>query len=141
MHVPNERRKHSIDVGGSVTLSLGITSLLLATVWGGTQYPWNSWEIIGLYSASVVLLVAFVWFERRAPEPVLPLYLFKSSIFTFSNIPGIGVAMTMFGPIFFLPVFLQGLIGNSPPNSGATLLTLVLSPVASHLSHAPPPSP
>src|SRR5437667_9136724 len=44
MHVPNEKRKHSIDVAGSVTLSIGITCVLLATVWGGTQYPWNSWQ-------------------------------------------------------------------------------------------------
>jgi len=133
MHVPNERRKHSIDIGGSVTLSLGITSLLLATVWGGTQYAWNSWEIIGLYSASVVLLTAFVWFERRAPEPVLPLYLFKSSIFTFSNIAGIGVAMTMFGAIFFLPVFVQGVIGNSATNSGEILVPMLLAMVVSSI--------
>src|SRR3981081_579354 len=46
MHVPNDRRKHSIDVGGSVTLSLGITSALLATVWGGTQEAWSSWQNI-----------------------------------------------------------------------------------------------
>src|SRR5260370_4732260 len=127
MHVPNERRKHSIDVGGSVALSLGITSLLLATVWGGTQHAWNSLEIIGLYSASVVLLAAFVWFERRAPEPVLPLYLFKSSLFTFSNIAGIGVAMTMFGAIFFLPVFVQGVIGNTATNSGEILVPMLLA--------------
>jgi EmrB/QacA subfamily drug resistance transporter len=133
MHVPNERRKHSIDIGGSVTLSLGITCLLLATVWGGTQYPWNSWEIIGLYSASVALLTAFVWFERRAPEPVLPLYLFKSSIFTFSNIAGIGVAMTMFGAIFFLPVFVQGVIGNSATNSGEILVPMLLAMVVSSI--------
>jgi EmrB/QacA subfamily drug resistance transporter len=133
MHVPNERRKHSIDIGGSVTLSLGITCLLLATVWGGTQYPWSSWEIIGLYSASVVLLAAFVWFERRAPEPVLPLYLFKSSIFTFSNIAGIGVAMTMFGAIFFLPVFVQGVIGNSATNSGEILVPMLLAMVVSSI--------
>ncbi len=133
MHVPNERRPHSIDIGGSVTLSLGITSLLLATVWGGTQYAWNSWEIIGLYSAAVVLLVAFIWFERRAPEPVLPLYLFKSSIFTFSNIAGIGVAMTMFGAIFFLPVFVQGVIGNTATNSGEILVPMLLAMVVSSI--------
>jgi EmrB/QacA subfamily drug resistance transporter len=133
MHVPNERRKHSIDIGGSVTLSLGITSLLLATVWGGTQYPWSSWQIIGLYSAAVVLLVAFIWFERRAPEPVLPLYLFKSSIFTFSNIAGIGVAMTMFGAIFFLPVFVQGVIGNTATNSGEILVPMLLAMVVSSI--------
>src|SRR3989442_12031102 len=110
MHVPNERRKHSIDVAGSVSLSLGITAALLATVWGGGQFAWGSWQIIGLYVAAAVLLTAFIWFERRASEPVLPLYLFKSSIFTFSNIAGIGVAMKMFGAIFFLPLFVQGVV-------------------------------
>ncbi|OLD27270.1 MAG: MFS transporter [Chloroflexi bacterium 13_1_40CM_3_65_12] len=133
MHVPNERRKHALDIGGSVTLSLGIASALLATVWGGTQYAWDSWQIIGLYSAAVVLLAVFIWFERRAPEPVLPLYLFKSSIFTFSNIAGIGVAMTMFGAIFFLPVFVQGVIGNSATNSGEILVPMLLAMVASSI--------
>src|SRR5712692_6350882 len=54
MHVPNERRKHAIDVWGSVTLSLGITCALLATVWGGGQYAWSSWHIIGLYTSAAV---------------------------------------------------------------------------------------
>src|SRR6195256_5434909 len=133
MHVPNERRKHSIDIGGSVTLSLGITSALLATVWGGTQYAWSSWQIISLYSAAAVLLAVFVWFERHAPEPVLPLHLFKSSIFTFSNIAGVGVAMTMFGAIFFLPVFVQGVVGNTATNSGEILVPMLLSMVASSI--------
>jgi EmrB/QacA subfamily drug resistance transporter len=133
MHVPNERRKHSIDIGGSVTLSLGITSALLATVWGGTQYAWSSWQIIGLYSAAAVLLAMFVWFERRAPEPVLPLHLFKSRIFTFSNIAGIGVAMTMFGAIFFLPVFVQGVVGNTATNSGEILVPMLLAMVVSSI--------
>src|SRR6266567_4399968 len=84
MHVPNERRKHSIDVAGSVTLSLGVSAVLLATVWGGSQYALSSWEIIGLYSAALVILATFVWVERQAAEPVLPLRLWKSSIFTFS---------------------------------------------------------
>src|SRR5207245_2413560 len=59
MHVPNERRKHAIDVWGSVTLSLAIAATLLATVWGGVQYPWSSWQIVGLYSAAGVLLATF----------------------------------------------------------------------------------
>src|SRR5438477_8155034 len=80
MHVPNERRNHSIDVAGSVTLSLGVSAVLLATVWGGSQYPWSSWQIISLYAAGALLLSAFVWFEMRAEEPVLQLRLFKRSI-------------------------------------------------------------
>jgi len=127
MHVPNERRKHVIDVWGSVTLSAGITCVLLATVWGGSQYAWSSWQIIGLYSASAVLLAAFVGVELHAPEPVLPLKLWKSSIFTFSNIASIGVAMSMFGAIFFLPVFVQGVIGNSVTNSGAILVPMLVA--------------
>ncbi|HKV88387.1 MAG TPA: MDR family MFS transporter [Candidatus Dormibacteraeota bacterium] len=131
MHVPNERRKHQIDVWGSVTLSSGITCLLLATVWGGTQYPWGSWQIIGLYTAAAVLLTTFVLVELRASEPVLPLTLFKSSIFTFSNIASISVAMSMFGAIFFLPVYVQGVIGNSVTNSGAILVPMLLAMIVS----------
>src|SRR5690242_20374473 len=133
MHVPNERRKHSIDVAGSVTLSLGVSAVLLATVWGGSQYPWNSWPIVGLYSAGAVLLIAFAWFETRAEEPVLPLHLWKSSIFTFSNIASIGVAMAMFGTIFFLPVFVQGVIGNSVTSSGAILVPLLVAMIVTSI--------
>jgi len=127
MHVPNERRRHAIDVWGSVTLSGGISCALLATVWGGGQYPWGSWQIVGLYAAAAALLGAFVWVEMHAAEPVLPLALWKSSIFTFSNIASVGVAMSMFGAIFFLPVFVQGVIGNSVTNSGAFLVPMLVA--------------
>ena len=129
MHVHNERRKHTIDVWGSITLSAGISCALLATVWGGAQYAWNSWQIIGLYSAAAVLLAAFIGVERRAAEPVLPLGLWRSSIFTLSNIAGMGVAMSMFGAIFILPVFVQGVIGNSVTNSGAILVPMLVAMV------------
>ena len=134
MHVPNPRRKHAIDVWGSVTLSAGITCALLATVWGGVQYPWTSWQIVGLYGAAALLLGAFAWVETHAPEPVLPLHLFKSSIFTFSNIASVGVAMSMFGAIFFLPVFVQGVIGNSVTNSGAILVPMLVSMIVTSVA-------
>jgi EmrB/QacA subfamily drug resistance transporter len=134
MHVPNERRKHTIDVWGSVTLSLGIASVLLATVWGGVQYPWNSWQIIGLYGFAAIQLIAFAWIETRAPEPVLPLDLWKSSIFTFSNIASVGVAMSMFGAIFFLPVFVQGVVGNSVVDSGAILVPMLVAMIVTSIA-------
>jgi EmrB/QacA subfamily drug resistance transporter len=134
MHVPNERRKHQMDIGGSLTLPLGVSCALLATVWGGGQYPWNSWQIVSLYVAAAALLSLFVWFETRAAEPVLPLHLWKSSIFTFSNIASIGVAMTMFGAIYFLPVFVQGVIGNSVTNSGAILVPMLVAMIVASIS-------
>ena len=127
MHVPNERRKHAIDVWGSVTLSAGIACVLLATVWGGNQYAWASWQIATLYGGGAALLAAFVWIELRAAEPVLPLRLWRSSIFTYSNIASVGVAMSMFGAIYFLPVFVQGVIGNSVANSGAILVPMLVA--------------
>ncbi|MGH7764426.1 MAG: MDR family MFS transporter [Candidatus Dormibacteraceae bacterium] len=133
MHVPNERRAHRIDVWGSITLSSGITCALLATVWGGGQYPWNSWQIIGLYSAAAIMLIAFARIETRAAEPVLPLRLWRSSIFTFSNIAGMGVAMSMFGAIYFLPVFVQGVIGNSVTNSGAILVPMLAAMIVTSI--------
>ena len=127
MHVPNERRPHAIDVWGSVTLSLGIACTLLATVWGGVQYSWISWQIIGLYSLAVMLLAVFAWIELHAAEPVLPLRLWTSSIFTLSNVASVCVAMSMFGAIFFLPVFVQGVVGNSVTSSGAILVPMLVA--------------
>ena len=116
-----------------MTRSLGIACALLATVWGGVQYPWNSGQIIGLYAASAILLTGFVWIEAHTPEPVLPLRLWKSSIFTFSNIASVGVAMSMFGAIFFLPVFVQGVVGNSVTSSGAILVPMLVSMIVTSI--------
>lgn len=131
MHIHNERRKHAIDAWGSLTLSVGLACLLLATVWGGVQFPWSSWQIVGLYLAAAALLVAFVWIEIRAAEPVIPLHLWKSSVFTLSNLATVGVAMSMFGAIYFLPVFIQGVIGNGVTASGAILVPMLLTMIIS----------
>src|SRR5436309_2335861 len=64
----------------------------------------------------------------------LPVHLFKSSIFTFSNIASVGVAMSMFGAIFFLPVFVQGVIGNSVTNSGAILVPMLVSMIVTSVA-------
>src|SRR5260370_40530765 len=88
---------------------------------------------MGLYAVAIMLLITFGFGERKAPEPWLTLHLFKSRIFTFSTLAGIGVAMTMFGAIFFLPVFVQGVIGNSATNSGEILIPMLLAMVVSSI--------
>ncbi len=127
MHLPHTRRAHRIDYAGIVSLSVALTSGLLATAWGGTQFPWGSWQILGLYGVAVMALVAFVAAERRAVEPVLPLGLWRNPIFAFSNLASAAVAMGMFGAIYFIPVFLQGVTGASATNSGALLIPMSLS--------------
>lgn len=129
LHLPHERRKATIDIGGITTLTAAMVAILLATSLGGTSYPWGSGEVIGLYVAGALLLAAFIPIELRAQEPVLPLRLFRNSIFTFSNIASLGVAMGMFGAIFFIPVYAQGVLGVSATNSGAIIIPMSLSMV------------
>lgn len=71
-------------------------------------------------------LTGFVINENYADEPVLPLRLWKNSIFTLSNISNMAVAMTMFDAIFFIPIYAQGVIGVSVTNSGAVLIPLTV---------------
>lgn len=127
MHVPHQRRRAPIDYAGFVTLTVGLTTILLATVWGGTTYPWGSPQIIGMFVGGAAVLALFVWVESRAEEPVIPLRLWKSSIFTCANLANMAVAMGMYGAIYFIPVFVQGVIGTSITSSGAVLTPMMLA--------------
>ncbi|MCA1737396.1 MAG: MFS transporter, partial [Actinobacteria bacterium] len=127
LHLPHTPRKHSLDYVGFVTLGLGLSSVLLATSWGGTQYPWDSWQIISLYVAGALVLAVFAINENYTKEPVIPLRLFGNSIFTLSNVANLAIAMCMFGAIFFIPIYAQGVIGVSVTNSGAVLIPLTVS--------------
>ena len=73
LHLHTPHRRHRIDYLGAVLLSGGVGALILLATWGGTQYKWGSSQIVGLGILGVVLLAAFVWQERRAAEPLLPL--------------------------------------------------------------------
>jgi EmrB/QacA subfamily drug resistance transporter len=130
LHLPHVPRRHSLDYIGFVSLGLGLSAVLLATSWGGTQYPWDSWQIVSMYIAGAAILIGFVINENRAEEPVVPLRLWKNSVFTLSNISNTTVAMAMYGAVFFIPLYAQGVIGVSATNSGAVLIPLMLTAIA-----------
>src|ERR687883_738710 len=127
LHVPHVPRRHKLDYVGFAALPLALVAVLLATTWGGTQYPWGSWQVVSLYAVGALILAGFVVNEYYAPEPVLPLRLWKNSVFTLSNVSNMAIAMTMFGAIFFIPVYAQGVIGVNVTNSGAVLIPLTAS--------------
>ncbi|HXL37239.1 MAG TPA: MDR family MFS transporter [Ktedonobacteraceae bacterium] len=120
------RREHIIDYLGSVTLVAGTVPLLLAFSWAGTQYAWDSWQIIGLFAFSVVMLIIFVLIETRAAEPIISPRLFKNSIFVVSVIATFLVSAAMFGAILYLPLFVQGVLGDSATNSGIVLTPMMI---------------
>jgi EmrB/QacA subfamily drug resistance transporter len=120
------KRKHIIDYLGAITLVAGTVPLLLAFSWAGTQYAWGSWQIISLFIFSVVMLVSFFLIEMRAAEPIISPQLFKNSIFTTSTIAMFLVSAGLFGAILYLPLFVQGVLGESATNSGIVLTPLML---------------
>jgi hypothetical protein len=68
--------------------------------------------------AAAALLTGFIINENYVEEPVLPLGLWKHSVFTPSNVSNMAVAMAMYGAVFFIPVYAQGVIAVSVTNSG-----------------------
>lgn len=124
LRLPHTRRDAKVDVAGIVTLTIALVLLLLATSFGGTTYPWASAQIIGMYVVGALFLAAFVAVELRAAEPVIPLSLFRSSIFTFSNIASFAVAMMMFGALIYIPVYAQGVLGVNATNSGLIVMPM-----------------
>lgn len=119
------RKQATIDYLGSAVLTMLISAVVLLTTWGGTEFPWTSRPIVGLGVGAVVSLVAFVAVERRAPEPVLPLRLFRDEVFGLSSVMSFIVGVAMFGGISYLPLFLQVVGGASATNSGLLLLPLM----------------
>jgi EmrB/QacA subfamily drug resistance transporter len=119
------RREHSIDYTGAVLLITGVSSLLLGLV-RGREVGWTSPEIIGWLGVGLILSAAFLWWESRATEPILPLRLFRNRIFSVSSAIGFSIGFAMFGAIVFLPVYLQIVRGDSPTQSGLELLPLMV---------------
>jgi EmrB/QacA subfamily drug resistance transporter len=124
LRTPHNR--HRIDYLGATLLSGGVAALILLTSWGGVQYGWGSPLIIALGVGGVLLLAAFVWQERRAEEPIIPLSLFRSRVFNVSSAMGATIGMAMFGAIVFIPLYLQLVYGSSATKSGLQMLPLML---------------
>lgn len=125
LNLPYRKVRHAIDFLGSALIMAAATCLLLVTVWGGDQYPWGSREIVGLGVAGIVLLGLFILQEQRAPEPVIPLRLWKNPIFSVASGLEFLVGFGMFGAIIFLPLYLQTVGHASATNSGVLILPLM----------------
>ncbi|MGH8908992.1 MAG: MDR family MFS transporter [Egibacteraceae bacterium] len=114
-----------IDWLGAALLTVGISGLLLATVWGGQVYPWASPVILSLAGGVAAALIMFVIVERRASEPILPPELFRDRGFTVSIGIAAIIGAALFGAVTFLPLFLQTVVGLSATSAGLLLIPLV----------------
>lgn len=129
--LPPPMRNPRIDVPGAVLVAGAATCLLLALQSGGTEAPWLSWPILGLFAAGLVLAAAFAARELRAPEPIIPPSLFRGPVFATACAAATIATMVMLGGITLLPLYLQAVVGVSVSQSGFYLLPLMIGIVVS----------
>ncbi|MEU6662676.1 MDR family MFS transporter [Streptomyces sp. NPDC046821] len=127
LHLPKKRSQGKIDYLGTALLTVGITSIVLVTTWGGSQYAWGSAVIMELIGIGVAALVGFVFVQTKAAEPIMPLHIFRSRNFTVMSLIGFITGFVMFGAVLFLPLYQQSVQGADATNSGLLLLPMLLS--------------
>jgi EmrB/QacA subfamily drug resistance transporter len=134
LNIPFQRREHRIDYSGAALMVVGVSAILLALSWGGKEYAWGSPVIALLFVGGALLLVAFAVREHYAPEPILPLRLFRNRVFSVTNAIAFVVGFAMFGAVIFLPLYLQIVKGVSPTTSGLQLLPLMLGVITASVT-------
>ncbi|WP_043468506.1 MDR family MFS transporter [Kitasatospora sp. MBT66] len=115
-----------VDYLGIALVTVGASAVILATSWGGNEYPWTSGVIIGLFVGGAVALGLFCWAETRAVQPMLPMRLFRTPVFAVCSVLSFIVGFAMLGALTFLPTFLQYVDGDSATVSGVRMLPMVI---------------
>ena len=125
--------RRQIDWWGVLTLTSCLVPLLLALTWV-TNYGWTSGRVVGLLIASAIMLAAFLIAEHRAPEPLLPLWLFLDRTIAVSSVVVFLLGIGMFGVILYVPLFMQGVLGISAARSGSLLTPLLVGAVVAAIA-------
>ncbi|HWS59181.1 MAG TPA: MDR family MFS transporter [Actinotalea sp.] len=130
-HETVEHTTHRIDWLGGLLLTASLSLLLLALLEGGNAWAWASAPGLGTLAVGTALLVAFVLVERRAAEPVLPMWVLSRRLLATTAGVGLGVGVILMGVTTYVPTFLETLTGVSPLVSGLTLAALTIGwPIA-----------
>ena len=127
---PHPDRATRIDYSGAALLAAGLSCVLLGTVRLGDAGARDPVEIAALFAVGAALLGVLGWHERRTPNPIVPLSLFRLRTFSAAVATSFAVGVGMFGAIMFVPLFVQGVLGESATNAGLVLTPLMLALVA-----------
>ncbi|MGW8267195.1 MAG: MDR family MFS transporter [Longimicrobiales bacterium] len=130
-----ERRVHSLDYLGTISLTLSVALLLLALLEGPEQWGWMNARTVGMIAASMAGIALFLWQEGRAPEPMLPLELFRIRVIAVASLGGLLMGTLMYVAAAFVPMFTQGVLGGTAIDAGMTLAPMSIGwPIASTTS-------
>jgi len=133
-HGPSAR----LDLGGLALASTGLFGVVFGLV-QSQSLGWTNPEVVIALAAGLVLVLAFIRYELRTAEPMLPLSFFAKRSFAVTNAVSLAMYFGMFGSIFLLSQFLQNVLGNTPLQAGVKLLawtgaTMVAAPLAGYFS-------
>ncbi|MFD3447948.1 MDR family MFS transporter [Microbacteriaceae bacterium 4G12] len=123
------RSKQKIDWAGAITLVVGIVCLMFALELGGKEYAWDSTVILSLFGAFAILLIAFIFIERKAEEPVISFHLFSKRLFASTQAVAFFYGATFIICTVYIPIFVQGVLGGSASNAGLILTPMMLGSV------------
>ncbi|MET9101557.1 MFS transporter [Streptomyces antibioticus] len=125
LDLPKPAVKPRFDVLGALLLAAASTCLVLLTSWGGTEYAWDSRVVLGLGAGAAAAGLLFLLAERRAAEPLIPLRLFRDSVFNVTGLVGLVTGVALFGAASYLPTFLQMVDGATATESGLLMLPMM----------------
>jgi EmrB/QacA subfamily drug resistance transporter len=114
-------RVQAVDYAGAAALVGGMTPLLLALLLGGRELAWGSTQMNSLLAAGVLMLGLFLWIERRAVEPIVPLDLLATRTLGTPVLGSMLMNACMLAVLLFAPLFVQGVIGQTATQSGGVL--------------------
>ncbi|MBF4634180.1 MFS transporter [Agreia pratensis] len=134
-HEKIEKRRHRLDIAGAVLLTSGLSLVILAVLEGGQAWAWDSVPSIAAFVVGGALLAVFVLVERRAAEPILPLWVFSRRLLITTTLISLGVGAILIGLTSYVPTFLEGVAGASPLLAGLALAALTIGwPISASLS-------
>jgi EmrB/QacA subfamily drug resistance transporter len=125
LKLPKPAARARLDVLGALLLTAASTCLVLLTSWGGTEHAWDSRMILGLAAGAAAATVLFLVTEHFAAEPLMPLRLFRDSVFNVTGLVGLVTGVGLFGAASYLPTYLQMVDGASATESGLLMLPMM----------------
>ncbi|WP_406432378.1 MFS transporter [Streptomyces sp. NBC_00631] len=127
LRTPRKYVKVTIDYLGITLMAVAVAATVLVADWGGNEYGWTDPLVLGLAAGAVVAWILFFLSQRRAAEPIVPLWLFRSRIFNIATLMSlIVVGVGMFVVVAYLPTYLQMVYGVSATESGLLLLPMIV---------------
>ena len=133
LHIPKVKRDHSIDYLGAVLMVASVCLVLLSVSIYGPQYGWTDNRTVVFLVVGLILAVLFLYWESKAKEPIIPLYLFKNHTFSLTSALGAVIGAGMFGAIVMLPLYFQVVKGYSATDAGLKLIPLMLGIVSTSI--------